>query len=241
MRLLARAETSAWLVNEELVFRFPHDEQRGAKVEVEARVLEALPGAVRAPTVEWISPRGYSGQRYLHGRSGEERRPPRAAWAALARDVADALTVLHRTPPPAGVPEARLPRPEVLLERAQRDAPLAHVDPELLGEPPAVYGEPVLCHGDLKGEHFVLDADDRLAGIVDWADACVSHPVRDLAGLVIWLGPAFARLVDEEHAAAATFYGRCFAVVNVARAERGLWDAPPVYDQLRAAFGQETV
>jgi aminoglycoside phosphotransferase (APT) family kinase protein len=235
-----------WVVNEELVFRFPRPEfpRRAAKVEIEARVLAALPPAARAPRLELLSPRGYSALEFVHGASGEDRRPPRERWPALAREVRDALAAVHTTPPP-GTPRARLPRVDALLARARRAAPAAGIDPAALTEPRPVRGSvgEVLCHGDLKGEHFLLDGRDGLAGIVDWADACVCDPVRDLAGVVIWLGPAFARLVDPELVERAMFYARCFAVENVARTEEGRWDAPRsvVYAQLESAFADETV
>jgi aminoglycoside phosphotransferase (APT) family kinase protein len=234
-----------WVLNEELVFRFPRPElgRRTAKVEAEARVLEALPPAARAPHLELVSPNGYSALRLVEGVSGEERRPQRATWSALARDVREALAAVHATPAPVGVPRARLPRVDALLARARRDAPLVGLDPGALTEPRPEGGsvDDVLCHGDLKGEHFLLDESDRLAGIIDWADACVSDPVRDLAGVVIWLGPGFARLVDPELADRATFYARCLAVENAARTERGRWDAPRsvVYAQLEWAFSEE--
>jgi aminoglycoside phosphotransferase (APT) family kinase protein len=146
---------------------------------------------------------------------------------------------VHAATTPPGVELEPLPDPNQMLERAREQAPLVGIDASALGSPPEVTGEPVLCHGDTKPEHFILDSDDRLAWLVDWADACLAHPVRDLWGVVLWLGPTFAMLVDPDHAAAATFYARCSAVVNVARDLRGEWDAPPVYAQLRAAFDQE--
>jgi len=246
LRELPGPETWVWVVNEELIFRFPRAEVslRHARAEVEARVVAALretsAGRAHVPPIYYVSPRGYSGQRFVSGITGEERRPPPEAWPQLAADVRHLLTAVHGTPPPQGVELEALPDPDELLERARADAQLTGMDPFALGSPPEVGGEPVLCHGDTKPEHFLLGAEDRLAWVIDWADACVSHPVRDLWGAVLWLGPAFAWLVDPEHAAAATFYARCSAVVNVARDLRGEWNAPPVYAQLRAAFRSET-
>lgn len=245
LRQLPGPETWVWVVNEELVFRFPRAgfRRRRARVDVEARVVAALretsSGRAHVPPIEYVSPRGYSGQQLVRGVNGEERRPPREAWPALAADVRSVFAAVHGTPPPAGVELEPLPDAEELLERACADAPVAGVDALVLGSPPDVRGEPVLCHGDTKPEHFVLGPDDRLAWVLDWADACVAHPVRDLWGIVLWLGPEFARLVDPEHAATATFYARCSAVVNVARQVRGEWDAPPVCAQLREALRTE--
>ena len=234
-----------WVVNEELVFRFPRPElpRRRERVDVEARVVAAVrrtaAGRRFVPPIEWVSPRGYSAQRLASGVDGESRRPPRDAWPALAADVRAVFEAVHATQPPTGAELEPLPDPAELLERARADADVAGVDLSALTAPEVAEHEPVLSHGDTKPEHFLLDPDDRLAWVIDWADACVAHPVRDLWGLVLWLGPEFAGLVDAEHAAAATFYARCSAVGNVARDVRGEWSAPPVYAQLRAAFGSD--
>lgn len=38
----------------------------------------------------------------------------------------------------------------------------------------------VLCHGDLKAAHILVD-DGRLAGVIDWGDALVADPWFDIA------------------------------------------------------------
>ncbi len=43
----------------------------------------------------------------------------------------------------------------------------------------------------------------RLTAIVDWADAAIADPAADLAGLAIWLGPAFVREVLRSYAGPA--------------------------------------
>jgi hypothetical protein len=59
--------------------------------------------------------------------------------------------------------------------------------------PPAPEPARTFCHGDTKGEHFLLSPGlDRAVGVIDWTDLCFSDPTWDFAGLVIWLGPAFA-------------------------------------------------
>jgi aminoglycoside phosphotransferase (APT) family kinase protein len=40
--------------------------------------------------------------------------------------------------------------------------------------------EPVLCHGDLKAAHILVDAG-RLAGAIDWGDALAADPWWDIA------------------------------------------------------------
>ena len=49
---------------------------------------------------------------------------------------------------------------------------------------------------DLKGEHiFVSEDGTRVTALIDWEDMTIADPAMDFAGLVIWLGPSFARQV----------------------------------------------
>jgi aminoglycoside phosphotransferase (APT) family kinase protein len=64
----------------------------------------------------------------------------------------------------------------------------------LAGPVPQPSDRRTLCHTDIKGEHVFVDAErGRVTSIIDWADAEVCDPAKDYAGLVGWLGPAFAR------------------------------------------------
>ena len=54
-----------------------------------------------------------------------------------------------------------------------------------------------LVHGDLHPGHLLLDERQRLTGILDWTEACVSDPGIDFAMLGGCLGtPALAAIVD---------------------------------------------
>ena len=131
-------------------------------------------------------------------------------WArvGLAKATAAALTSLHGTPATAarkaGVPKVGLDLDpgfdvsEGALAWATRIAGDA-VDAFLIDPLPQearTKAAQVLCHGDLKGEHlFVSEDGTRLTAVIDWADARISDPATDLAGLAIWLGPSFVREV----------------------------------------------
>lgn len=43
--------------------------------------------------------------------------------------------------------------------------------------------EPALIHNDLSAPHLLV-RDGRLAGVIDWADACIGDPARDYAWLL---------------------------------------------------------
>nr|WP_255673441.1 phosphotransferase [Deinococcus sp. 14RED07] len=40
---------------------------------------------------------------------------------------------------------------------------------------------PVPIHGDFAAEHVSLDGQGRLSGVLDWSDAALGDPARDLA------------------------------------------------------------
>ncbi len=62
--------------------------------------------------------------------------------------------------------------------------------------PPSWSGESVPTHRDIKGEHLFLEPGlARLSAVIDWADVEFAEPAKDLAGLVTWMGPNFAREV----------------------------------------------
>ncbi|MBL9099524.1 MAG: aminoglycoside phosphotransferase family protein [Myxococcales bacterium] len=135
---------------------------------------------------------------------------------ALAVDLAAFLAALHAAPP-ASAPaitavrrldttparlwarlRARVAR--YLLHRGgalRLSALLADLPPRLfdavarwLATPPT--DEPfqrTYIHGDLVG-NLLVDADDRLAGVLDWGDTGVGDPARDLGGLAALGGAA---------------------------------------------------
>ena len=42
----------------------------------------------------------------------------------------------------------------------------------------------VLTHGDIAGEHLLLDADSNLTGVIDFGDAMIADPALDFAGIL---------------------------------------------------------
>jgi aminoglycoside phosphotransferase (APT) family kinase protein len=92
----------------------------------------------------------------------------------------------------------------------------------------------------------VSEDGTRLTAIIDWANARLSDPAADLAGLAIWLGPSFVREVltsyagptDEGLFARAVFRARAELLAHLgaqldgrSNASIALLDA-----QLRAVF-----
>lgn len=88
-----------------------------------------------------------------------------------------------------------------------------------LGTPPP--SDPrtlAFCHNDLGAEHLLVDPDTgALTGVIDWADAAVADPARDLAMAYRDLGPDVFDLTlnhygcpfDDADRGRAAFYARC--------------------------------
>jgi aminoglycoside phosphotransferase (APT) family kinase protein len=55
-------------------------------------------------------------------------------------------------------------------------------------------------HGDLHVRHLLLDAADRVAGVIDWGDVCMADPAVDLSF-------AYAGLAGPARRAFLTAYG----------------------------------
>ena len=129
-----------------------------------------------------------------------------------------------------GAPTRDRWRPAPYRERVLADAPLswpARLPAALAGAcaefaaaapPPDASGPGCLVHGDLEAEHIIVDEEaGTLAGVIDWDDAAISCPERDLAGLWAWGGNGFLARVLAAYAAPIDverlrFLGRCFAL-----------------------------
>jgi aminoglycoside phosphotransferase (APT) family kinase protein len=80
-----------------------------------------------------------------------------------------------------------------------------------------------LCHNDLGAEH-VLASDDgsKLTGIIDWSDAAITDPARDLGRLLRDFGFGIVEAVlrriggDEGTFMRAAFYARCALLEDLA-------------------------
>lgn len=75
---------------------------------------------------------------------------------------------------------------------------------------------PVLLHGDLKGEHILLNSlDGAVVGVLDWEDAGYGHVAIDINGLAISVGASYAADIgrragyDRAVVLAGVFLARC--------------------------------
>lgn len=87
--------------------------------------------------------------------------------------------------------------------------PLAYVAPELAAEVAgrseailaAARGRRGLVHSDLHAEHLLVDADDRLAAVLDFGDAFIGSRAWDFALLIHYYGDGNAREVARHYGA----------------------------------------
>jgi len=254
---------AAFDVDDRFIMRFALDDVGAECVEVERTVLPVVASRVEidVPRIAADGERDgfpFVGYPKIRGVSGEELRPDRARWPGLADQLGRFLSSIHALPPdlspirrvPVGG-EARWAELPALAETIERGAPDLLTDEMrryLRGDVPAPRPPDRLtfCHADLKGEHLLMAASGwRVAGVIDWADACANDPAIDFAGLAIWLGPEFVRMVLERYVPRVADDALLERAVALARGGmlwglgvtlRGHDDWPYVRAQLRQAF-----
>lgn len=160
---------------------------------------------------------------------------PVADPARLAPALGGFLGRLHRTS--LGEVEHLVERDDypltAWLENAERDyREIAEQVPasdrtlveDFLGQtPPPEPRAAVFCHNDLGAEHVLVDVESNtVTGVIDWADAAIADPARDLALVYRDLGPEVFDLMlggyawDEADRERAVFYARCKLVEDLA-------------------------
>ncbi|HEU0026931.1 MAG TPA: phosphotransferase [Ktedonobacterales bacterium] len=241
-------DSLALLVNGHWLLRVARRPEVGASLSREARLLPVIAAAVapvRVPvfTITRLEGPGPAvvGYEAIQGAplAPESLAGTEAGAAAIAREVARFLTALHSAPIKQAVGVGLTPasaeawRAEYAALRAwsrAHAAPLLPPDTRArlerlwagyLDEPGNFRFQPVLIHRDLGIEHVLLEADGRLAGVIDWGDAAIGDPAIDFAGflgglgepftrwvIARWAGPCAAGETEETLLARAAFYVR---------------------------------
>ncbi len=179
---------------------------------------------------------------------------------AAMRDVGRVLAVLHTVPMPglwrpneAGV----WPDPEELRRgsNARHQTPERRADLVAVGltegeadqamdlfDTSPVPTHPLLCHGDVSPEHFFVDDDLHVTGVIDWglwkgdsavsdlADAAMRHEPRDLDAIVDGHGNV------SREAIALDLVTRAVALIGWQLSVGDTASATPVADALRRAL-----
>jgi aminoglycoside phosphotransferase (APT) family kinase protein len=149
---------------------------------------------------------------------------------AIAEHMIGTLAVLHAVPP-AEVGLADFGRPEGFLARqvrrwkqqldASRTRPLAGIDElhALLAADPPDGSPPSIVHGDYRLDNVLVDADDKVAAVVDWEMATLGDPLTDVGLLVVY--QQMDRLGDGPMASAAPGYPSVPEVLDLYAARSG--------------------
>ncbi len=200
-------DNAAFLVGEELVFRFPRRAAAVAGLRCEAAVLPLLDLPIATPRPTHVlhddGHLGWPVVGYPMLRGTTLCRAPScdaSAQHALAIALGHALRALHALPRPDAAPNDVIGRLELGARRSLAESRLQRlatrgwrVPAGLLGTLEAAQGlRPVasaLCHGDLYARHVLVDAGHRPCGLIDWGDLHWGDAAVDLAGVLEILPP----------------------------------------------------
>jgi aminoglycoside phosphotransferase (APT) family kinase protein len=208
-------DNTAYLVNGEMVFRFPRREIAVALLETEARLLPAIAGRLplEVPQPTMLGRPGaryrwpFLGHRLVPGRTADRARLDDAQRAAAAQPLGQFLAALHAVPidevVALGAGGDSIGRLDLGTRVPRALELLAGLPPEAVGVDPAAVRKVIessaairapaaqaLAHGDLYVRHLLVDANGRLTGVIDWGDLHVGHPAVDLSVAYGFLPPA---------------------------------------------------
>jgi aminoglycoside phosphotransferase (APT) family kinase protein len=206
----AGLDNTAYDVDGDLVVRLSRladPAERSAQVRREARLLSTVASRSPLPVPEpvVVGDDGCLVYRRLPGHPLLAVPAPRRAVlaAGIGAALGSLLTTLREVPPAEAAEVADVddtPPCEWLAEArllaADLDGavPAAHrpaVEAFLDADPPAPAEHLTLSHNDLGIEHVLVDAESgRITGILDWTDAAITDPARDLGLILRDLGPA---------------------------------------------------
>jgi aminoglycoside phosphotransferase (APT) family kinase protein len=240
-RLGEGLDNAAYEVNGELIVRASKEADPALRADVtrrEAALLAAVAELSTLPVPEpvFADPEaGILAYRRLPGVPLIDH--PVAEPARLASTLGRFLGRLHRTflEKVEGLVERDFYPLAAWLQDAERDyrrvsghLPAAYrrlVEGFLGRTPPAEPRAEAFCHNDLGAEHVLVDIEaSAVTGIIDWTDAAIADPVRDLALIYRDLGPEVFELTVAHYGGSfggadrerAVFYARCKLIEDLA-------------------------
>jgi aminoglycoside 2''-phosphotransferase len=214
VRYLGEGWTSrAYLVNTELVFRFPKRPADWPELQREIAFLafaaEQLPLSV--PEYLQVVPdsataaAGYAVYRYLRGQELKLRSLAHERHAAIADSLAEFLLTLHGLRPDPELNSllpaedarslaedyfARADR-EIVPKLEQTEArDLRKLFEEYLNDSRSFLFRPSVIHADLSGEHILVE-DGSVVGVIDFGDVSWGDPDYDFSYLFVDFGHSF--------------------------------------------------
>src|SRR5215472_15442567 len=210
-----------FLVNEELVFRFPKRPENWEELNREIAFLEsaaphlplAVPRYLKVVQDSIAVPNGYAVYQYLRGDALDVQVPNSERAATAAADIARFLKALH-TLQPSGDLASRLPRED---ERTVAEEYLSRAVREIIPKLPSAEGtalrreletylkttsnfsfRPVVLHADLSRDHILVE-DDEVAAVIDFGDVNWGDSDYDFMYLFVDFGGAFVENVAREY------------------------------------------
>jgi aminoglycoside phosphotransferase (APT) family kinase protein len=207
-------DNSAFLVNDELIFRFPRRQLAAPLLLAECRLLPLIARHVSLPVPQPIYrgsaangyPWEFAGYRRLPGRTASDAVLTDKERAGVAEPLGRLLSELHSIP----IAEAarrgaegdtigrldfvkRLPLARKMLARFGPDLPcdVRRLETLLDAAPPTYLSRrDAVVHGDLYGRHLLVDDDRSLCGVIDWGDCHIGDRAIDLLPVFTLLPPA---------------------------------------------------
>jgi hypothetical protein len=182
-------------VNESIIFKFPISDESANRLVREHHALHflsgRLPGYVAQPLYfakpSSLFPHPFTGQRKLEGESGEKHRPVLQNVSDMAEAAGHIISRLHTSQLDEllhlKLPYISLETPQVKLNQVLvykdllQNENLAYKDLDLflsgtISLPSVSPLMPVISHGDIKGEHVLVDNQAcKISSIVSMQDA----------------------------------------------------------------------
>jgi len=192
------------ILDEKVVFRMPKDRRYRSEFQNEIQLLNYLKKRIRIdiPKYKYVSKdQSFAGYNMVRGKELTHslfHRLSAAEKESLAKQLAEFITTLHKTPKPIikkysiriedqHMLHRKLVRDtrKILFSRfSQKDIKLIEkYFIELKTSLRHCYSN-VLLHNDLTGEHILWDVKEKQVNIIDFSDRSFGDPASDFTGLI---------------------------------------------------------
>ena len=217
-------DNSAYLINGNIVFRFPHRQQALGCMQNEIALLPFYKQNLSfpLPDIKYIGketrdyPYPFVGYPLLEGELLSARLPSLTDNIDFAIRLGNWLKELHALPVQAshlaniqGSQSWRLDisdrtqKMASILEQYAHDFKDAGFDPVELNEMMEsfehlhIFESQVYLHGDLYAKHIMVDKKGMPAGLIDWGDTHIGHPAIDLSvGVMLFESDTLQAFLD---------------------------------------------
>lgn len=234
-------DNAAYVVNGELIVRLSKTEdiaERSERVRREAALLNVVAPYSTLPVPEVVfvdTEAGAIAYRMLPG--VPLNRIDLQDSVSIASDLGTFLGALHRvliTDVEGLVDADTYPladwlhdaeRHFVEVEETLPASSRPQIEAFLSDSPPPDSTRLVFCHNDLGSEHVLVDASTGcITGIIDWSDAAITDPARDLGIILRDLGPpaldaaaaSYGLTFEDDDRERAVFHARCKLLEDIA-------------------------